>query len=487
MTTKLKLIKLAILLILTAAIITACGNGDDPDTPDNAPITLTILARDWYTPLIRSVETDMQVQFAERGIDFNIEITDYPSGDFEAHQHNETLQVMLMAGDGYDIVFLNSLSLNLRSFADNGFLLNVYDLIDQDPTLTRDDFFTNVLSAMEHRGGLYSFPFTFGFDFVGINAALPNSVLNDFSQKNQISFSEIFNLLDTIESEYPEIYASFPQSSNLMALHFHSVMLTSLMGDFIDFDNAVSTFNNAEFMNLMTAVQNRVSIINWETFSMSTVYATFGSVADMNRMAEQNILLAVSGVLRAAGGGHFSELTPFFPAAEEQFLNFIPIADNNGRLLLDITPAMSHTFATAIFPAVGDGVVAWDFTQQLLHRMLTTSNFNLTRGGIFGSSALVIPILRNELEPQFNRVMQEIENTHRQFHFGTQAEIAANRAAALAKLTELADSPVSVMELDSPAFFWESGLFDSFMLGVVSVEDLVQEVHNRASLWLLGG
>ena len=480
---------LAILLILTAAIITACGGNldttDDQNNlhlPDNSPITLTIHAHDVHTPLIRSVESDMQAQFAEQDIDFNIELTDYPTA--EVFQQNETLQVALMAGDGHDIVFLNHSPLNIRAFADNGFLLNFYDLIDQDPNLTRDDFFTNVFAAMEHRGGLYSFPFSFGFDFIGINANLPDSILNDFSQKNRISLLEIMNLLNAIESEYPEVYASFPHSSNLATLHFHSSMLSSVVNDFIDFENATSHFNTPEFIHLLAVMQDSIPIV--ENFDFSNANAPFGFPTDMDLQAQRNILLGVSGILRVSASGHFSELTPFFPAADEQFLNFIPIAANNGNLLLNTTPLTSNTFATVIFPAVGDGVVAWDFTQQLLHRMLSTTSITLSRGA-FGSSELVIPILRRELEPQFNRVMQEVENMSRTFHFGTQAEIAANSPAALAKLTALADSPVSIIDGSSVDFFWNSGLFESFMLGSITAEELAQEANNRASLWLLGG
>ncbi|MCL2014867.1 MAG: hypothetical protein FWG68_01305, partial [Defluviitaleaceae bacterium] len=397
-----KYIKLAIMLMLTAAIITACGNGDDPDTADNAPpntdpINLTILAPDIYTNLIRSVEQDMRQQFAEQGINFRIELTDYSLANFERYQHNDTLQVMLMAGEGYDIVFLNSTPMNIRSFAENGFLLNIYDLIDQDPNLTRDDFFTNVFAAMEHQGGLYTFPFTFGFDFVGINANLPDAFLNEFSQKSQISLFEIMNLLNRLESEYPEVYDSFHYNSNIQALLFHTMALTHVASDFIDFDNATSLFNTAEFVNLMNAIQNTVPINTRQNFSSDeNLFFAFDTVADMNRMAEDNIFL---GIFRRPMS--FTNLTPFFPAADEQFLNFIPIADNNGKLQINTESHVNtHTFGRVIFPVVGDGVVAWDFTQQLLNRMLTSTSFTLTRGQ-FGSSVFVIPILRNELEPHF--------------------------------------------------------------------------------------
>jgi len=64
----------------------------------------------------------------------------------------------------------------LRSYAANGFLTNFYNLIDSHPYTDREDFFTNVLKAYEFGGGLYVFPLSFGFEYVGINASAPESI-----------------------------------------------------------------------------------------------------------------------------------------------------------------------------------------------------------------------------------------------------------------------------------------------------------------------
>ena len=492
MTTQIKLAKLAILLILTAAIITACGENLEENLPSNL-VTLSILTPSVYTPLIRAVESDMQEYFAETGIDFYIEITDYNLLDgMELMQQNATLQTMLMAGDGYDIVFLNWLPPNIRSFADNGFLLNVYDLIDQDPNLTRDDFFTSVLSALEYRGGLYNFPLTFGFDFIGINANLPDSVLNDFSEKSQLSMLEIMQILAALQAEYPEIYANFPYNSNFSLLYFPTSMLSRIVHDFFDFDNAESHFDSAKFVDFITVMQGTIPI-HAENFNPANIIANFTMINEMTQMAEQNIFLHTPRI-----GRNFSPLIPLFGTVDNQFFRFLPIADTHGNLLLDTTPTISDTWADVIFPAVGDGVVAWGFTQRLLHRMLLVApnDFSLNFGTGLGTAELAIPILRSELEPHFNRVMNHFSHFEGRFSFtplnGIQpgindtAEIAAASAAALARLTELANSPVSVIDANAAALF-EDDLIDSFMLGSISAETLAQEFQNRASLWLMGG
>ena len=492
-TTMLKTKKLATLLTLATAILTlaACGNDTNDHQDPNSPITLTIHAMDTYRHIIRAVESDMRVQFAEQGIEFNIELTAYDSE--HVSQQNTILQVMLMAGEGYDIVFLNHHPPNFRPFADRGFLLDIYDLIDQDPNLTRDDFFTNVFSALEYRGGLYTFPFTFGFDFLGINANLPDSIVSEFTQKSSISRLDSLHILNTLRTEYPEVYGSFPHVSNRLDFFFPSAFIFSMVGEFIDFDNSVSHLNSAEFVNALNIVRDTPLEEQWgpSLLNLATVIPT--RPAEITQAAEENIFLVV------ASGGNFLPLIPLYGLAEREFLNFIPLADGNGNTLLNTQSMFSHTLANVIFPAVGDGVVAWNFTLQLLQRLLTASReVGWSQDWLtFGRAELVIPILRSELAPHFERVLYEFEDMGRratfvgltgaQFGVNTPEEVAAANATALARLTELANRPVFFHDIVSGWDFLDFTLIDSFLHGFISAESLAQELHNRASLWLIGG
>ncbi|MCL2016515.1 MAG: hypothetical protein FWG68_09750 [Defluviitaleaceae bacterium] len=510
-------LKIIIWLIITAAIITACGNGDDPDTTDNNlpapdpiildnqpppngdPITLTILATSTHTPMIRAVEEDMQEYFAVQGIDFNIALTDYDHEDTNAlFEYNEILQTMLAAGDGFDVVFLNSVAtIDLRLLADNGFLLNVYDLIDQDPNLTRDDFFTNVLSAMEHRGGLYNFPFTFAFDFMGINASLPDTVLNEFSQKTSLSMVEAMQILNILQTEYPEIYASFPLIANMGEFFSPNAMASRIVASFIDFENATSSFSGAEFVNFANLLRDTIPILQIETFDAANIVPNFETVAEMNHMAENYIFLSVSR--RGTAGGdfrNFTTLIPLFGISDSPFLNFVPVTDSNGAISI-VTSDLLHTWANVIFPAVGDGTVAWDFTQRMLHRTLTVAadDFVLNDGFLqFGARDLAIPILRNELEPHFHRFIEEwsffLHNPNfvplNGIRFGINSpDETAAIAAALERLTELANSPMSLVERRAGVGFG-ADIMDLFMTGEISAEEFGLEVQERTDLWLAG-
>ena len=510
-------IKLAILLTLTAAIITACGNNNNPDTTDNtppaaaltldtepAPITLTVFADEMHTPMIWAVERDMREYFAEQGIDFNIALTYFDSfrGNAYTVQQNIILRAKLAAGSGYDVIFLNHLALDtrfpldIRLLADEGLLLNVYDLIDQDPNLVREDFFTNVFTAMEHRGGLYNFPFTFAIELMGINANLPDSIVNDFMQKNSVSMLEVMQMLNILQNEYPEVYASFLHTVNLGEFTAPRHMINRVSVDFIDFENATAYFDGSEFANFANIMRDTLPISRPEHVDFSTIFINFETRAQMNHVAENYMFLSVvRGGFGQNDSRMFNTLIPLFGMVDSPFLNFVPVTDNNGVTTIFVEDVFQAT-SNVIFPAVGDGRVAWDFTQRMLHYTLTAEvNDGVIWGTDWGVKSLAIPILRNELEPLFHRVIEEFSFFFRgmdivpliglNFGIDSPETIDAATAAALAKLTELANRPVSMWQARGGVAFNGDAL-DSFMLGEISAEELGREFQEMVALWIAG-
>ncbi|MCL2015379.1 MAG: hypothetical protein FWG68_03925 [Defluviitaleaceae bacterium] len=523
-----KYVKLAILLILATAIITACGNGDNPgitETTDNnlpapdpiildnqpppanplflntAPINLTIRTRDTFSPLIWAVEEEMQELFAEHGIDFRVTVTDHDGFVGGQIYQNDLLRPALAAGSGYDIVFLNTLPLNLRPFADSGSLLNIYDLIDQDPSRTRDDFFTNVLTALEHRGGLYMLPLTFGFEFMGINANLPDSIVNDFMQKSGISWRQAMQIAATIQNEYPEVYASFPYTSNLTEFHMPTTMLQRVMPNFIDFSNSESFFDGAEFIEFANLMQATISPPeNLQEILQPVILFNFETPGGITQVVERHMLLGASGSSSIGFGvTNFTPLIPLFGLENDAFLNFVPVTDDNGNLVVDIS-AIWDTWANVVFPAGDNSAVAWEFVMRMLQRMLRLETSAPEIFGLsFGNASLAIPILRNELESHFNRVIEQyawwrwanptfVSLNELNFAEALESidEIIDAAAGGLARLTELANRPI-VFADRTPFDVWRNGdIVGLFMAGEISAEELGQKAQERTTLWLAG-
>ena len=116
-------------------------------------ITLTLAAF--------SLSQDLQAAvrlFNRSNPTYKIQIVEYfdpYSGDF--YSGLERLSLEIMTGNVPDIFDMAGLPLEV--FAARGLLIDLYQLIDSDPELTRNDFMQGVLRAAEIRGGLYhAFP-----------------------------------------------------------------------------------------------------------------------------------------------------------------------------------------------------------------------------------------------------------------------------------------------------------------------------------------
>jgi len=201
---KSKIIALAIFLLL----LVACGGRSQRNTEvvneainvasenifiEGAELTLRIMAPELYTTAINAAARDMARILRRQEIEFGIELTTYEPA--EKYNQRTRLQVMLMAGQGYDLFFWDGHP--LRSYVANGFLTNFYPLIDNSPNTEREDFFTNVLEAYEYEGGLFVFPLSFGFEYIGINTGLPESIINSFVGRESITMLEMLQMHNT--------------------------------------------------------------------------------------------------------------------------------------------------------------------------------------------------------------------------------------------------------------------------------------------------
>jgi len=121
------------------------------DLPEFTTLTLAAFS------LSQDLQTAVRL-FNRSNFAYKIQIVEYfdpYSGDF--YSGLERLSLEIMTGNIPDI--LDVAGLPLETFAARGLLLDLYQLIDSDPELTRDDFMQGALRAAEIRGGLYhAFP-----------------------------------------------------------------------------------------------------------------------------------------------------------------------------------------------------------------------------------------------------------------------------------------------------------------------------------------
>lgn len=78
-------------------------------------------------------------------------------GKGNAAQSVDLRDVEILAGNGTDIICMPS-EKQYRKYANKGILENLYNYIDKDEDMTRDDFLSNIFRAYEQNGKIYGIP-----------------------------------------------------------------------------------------------------------------------------------------------------------------------------------------------------------------------------------------------------------------------------------------------------------------------------------------
>jgi len=470
---------LFLLALIILGMFSACSRDNNENQDDENPEqVLTMLVSDFYYRVIRQAEQSMAQSLYSDGIAFRTEITRYDllgEGILELHMR---LRTMLMAGQAYDVFFLDYHP--LRSYAYNGFLTDIYTLIDQHPTTSRDDFFTNILEAYEFNGGLYAFPLTFGFEYIGINAALPQSIIDRFVAHDTITLNEIFYLYIDLQREYGA-YFNHLDLGNSGSLRDPVTAMQIAFGDYLDLDNRVSHLNTNSFVLFLENLKHVFGGRGLYTFVRP------GAVPTHDYME-----WALEDYAFVNFSGSFGPLVAMLDMIEPDFLHFIPLVNNDGRVL--INPAghsLSPTWGVLCLPVAGNSELAWEFIQHLIPTILDpqdprdSAQYNMM-------TSLTMPISQAHSRPHIETVLNRLSMYLRidwlipfvGIHDDSDRDQAFENA--INRLETLSQMPAAVMDIDAMwPIFVNSNAVEQFLLGIATAETTAQELHNIISLWLI--
>jgi len=471
------------ILLLSAAFIflstfSACTS-DNYENDDTAEQVLTLLVPHYYYRVVRQAERSMAQALYANGIVFRAEISQYNMYEEGMIDFHMRLRTMLMAGQAYDIFFWDYHP--LRSYAYNGFLTDIYTLIDQHPTTSREDFFTNILEAYEFNGGLYAFPLTFGFEYIGVNAALPQSIVDSFKAYDFITLNEIFYLYMDLRREYGVDFSHLDLGNSGNLRDPFTAMLIAF-GEYIDLDNRVSYLNTNSFVYFLEDISH---IFGGRGLS---VYIRTGAEPTPSYMEWAPEYYAFLNLSQS-----FSPLVAMFDMVEPDFLHFIPLTNDDGKLIVDPTMGRGRwpTWGVVCLPTAGNSELAWEFIQYLIPTILNPrdSSDSAQRNMM---SSLTIPISRAHFRPHIERVLRGLNayprrdwlipfvGIHDDSDWDEALENAVNRLEALSEM------PAAIIEMD---VMWpivnNPGAVEQFILGLATAETTAQELHNIISLWLI--
>jgi len=495
-------IKFLLVALFLVTLLAACGSNSRDESNDIAERVLTILSCTTHEYVIRDAAYAMNQAWSDRPYSFRIEVEFYyavgmrASGQnrlspFDGVQSNReemmAFGAQLMAGQGPDIFIFDRQE--IHNFVNVGILADFYTLIDQDPNVNRDDFFGQALSAFEMQGGLYMLPVSFGFEYIGINANLPQPFLDRFAGLSTVGLKQMIDIyLDLMtqhEDEFGHMVLGLPRlwqntthgltASEENTLMEIGILLDSIMGGFIDFDNQTANLTAPQFIDSLGVLYRLYNNDN----STHGVSSRISHERIWNLPWDQLFEQMAGERVFTVNSFFHNSLEAFITPATPHFIYHIPLSDEYGRLLLNPTTvsALSPVLASICIINGPNASLAWEFTQHLLYvyaeriteRTIATpikrTHFpSVTTGSLMNS--LYVP-----------NVMDRLKHPDEDMRI----EIADNAIARIAIYNEM---PMGLLNNMIPPRLYAEHL-DNFLRGFMTADEFAQTLHNTITLWLM--
>lgn len=249
----------------------------------------------------------------------------------------------LLAGNVPDIILLNS-SMPVSSYASKGLFTDLYELLDKDPDLNKEDFLPNVLTALETNGKLYEIT--------------PNFSVQTLAAKTSLVGTDRSITLDRAR----EIMAGMGNNVlmfnyELSSYDFIASVLT--YSDFVDYENGSCNFDTPEFKAFLEYAKTLPKEIDYEKLynENPNYWQQYETACRENRALFSNVYLSDFSSYKQTRDGYFGEDITFtgFPVAN---------GSSSGAIL-----NASSEIAISSKSKHKDG--AWEFIKYLINNALT--------------------------------------------------------------------------------------------------------------------
>ena len=190
--------------------------------------------------VLAEIEPDSDCQYAVecfnmQSEEYYIEERDYTLFFDELYSGNEKLLMDITRGEKIDIIYTPGL--DIEAYIGKNLLTDIYELIDSDGELSRDEYVDGILEACEISGKLYVMPMYFAVDTtIGMESVWGND--RNTSIENLISKSEAMGIPPIVcgsDDKAGELWTFFRAASNY----------------YIDFEKGSCNFTDGRFERLL--------------------------------------------------------------------------------------------------------------------------------------------------------------------------------------------------------------------------------------------
>jgi multiple sugar transport system substrate-binding protein len=259
-----KLLKTMLTIFITASLFIAAGCNSSPDSSGNSDspatsgvdktITISVEMNEPFLDLIKQ-----KFEAAHPNIKVNIKVYNATPPDKSAagaqaqgirdqQKFVDTITTELASGKGADILLTNQLP--YKKYADKHLLANMADLMKNDSTFDKNNYYLNVFDAMKYKDGYYVLPTAIQFTniWTGDSTLVGNGKVNDSKWSWQ----------DFVNQVTPLIPAGGSAISGMPIDFLVDSMLNPGIARFLDTANKKASFDSPEFINLLNLAKSMV-------------------------------------------------------------------------------------------------------------------------------------------------------------------------------------------------------------------------------------
>ncbi len=295
------------------------------ETPASEAVQKTILT--YGTMYLDSSVREKIIDFNKTNDTYRIEVKEYGLSDSSGQTQ---LDSDIVSGNAPDIIDLNNS--NVDNYIAKGVLTDLYPLMDNDPSMNRDDFLENVLTAMEQDGKLYG-------------------VIPSFSIQTLMGrVSDLGDRTSWTVKDVAEILASKPEGTSFSDYTSREYLLQMLLmldlDTYIDWSTGTCSFDSQDFIDVLEFVNTFPSV---EELNYDDSYDPYAKLADGTQLVTDLYLSDVQS---------YPSTAAMFGGAEVRCIGY-PTAHGTGVIL-------NTSMAMGISESCEHKDGAWAFVSSLL-------------------------------------------------------------------------------------------------------------------------
>lgn len=337
----------------------------------------------------------------------------------------------LVSGKGADIFFAGRGELDFENLGAKGALVDLYEFIDADDDINRDDFVQSILRTMEYDGKLYAV----SPDFSLITIVGKKSLLGQYDKWD---FDALYDLVE----KYPDsvLFMNGSQEGNFEKFISYSLDM------FYDSGNSECSFDSEQFVKLLELAKNG-----------KTEYDTSADRGEL--LTSEKVLLYQTGII----SWYDMQVLPYYFGEDIAYVGY-PSAGDSGT-------ALRYYYQWAVSGQSQHKDGAWQFIKSLF-------------ADEYQRSCWYFPVAKASFEGMIADAMNFDENFGYSLSSGVDIKIHAMTEEEADEFRDLVDNAELFYRYNDTVKDIVTEEAQYYFSGARSAEETVAVIQNRVKLYL---